>query len=130
MPSVPRASIVRFPDASLQATAALEAAVDDFCLLDNVADASEHAFHHAVLMQVHRICALVLDCEAAGMARSEIVEILRPVRAIHARSPFVARLQQWPRGYPGDFETVEYIWHAQNRAPRNTIDYHCESYSL
>ena len=123
-------SVLRFHDPRRDATAALIAAVEDFCILDCATTASEHAMHHAVLMQVHRICAQVLECESAGMSRAEIVDILGPVRAIHARSPFVSRLQQWPRGYPGDFETVEYIWHAENRARRGTIEYFCEAYSL
>ena len=29
---------------------------------------------------------------------------------IVAGSPFVARAQDWPRGYPGDFETIEWLW--------------------
>jgi extracellular factor (EF) 3-hydroxypalmitic acid methyl ester biosynthesis protein len=52
------------------------------------------------------------------------------VRAIHARSPFVHRLQTWPRGYAGDFETVEYICNAVNRAPFGSVAYFCEQYSL
>jgi len=64
------------------------------------------------------------------MTRDEIVRILVPARAIHARSPFVRRLQEWPRGYPGDFETVEYICHGENQAPRGTLEHHCEAYSL
>ena len=62
-----------------------------------------------VLALVHQICDSILACEEAALTREEIVEIREPVRRIHARSPFVARLQQWPRGYPGDFETVEYL---------------------
>lgn len=126
---VRHAHVVPITDSTRAATA-LRAAVEDFCILDASPGASEHALHHAVLMQVHRICAAIHACEDAGMSRAEIVEIVGPARTIHARSPFVKRLQEWPRGYPGDFETVEYIWHAENRAPRGTVEYHCESYSL
>jgi SAM-dependent methyltransferase len=47
-----------------------------------------------------------------------------------ARSPFIARLQTWPRGYPGDFETVEYLIESANRAERQTVAYWIESYCL
>lgn len=117
-------------ESAVRKAAELRAAVDDFCILDRSDRASDHAMHHAVLMQVHRICAAIHDCEDAGMTRGEIVAILGPARAIHARSPFVRRLQEWPRGYAGDFETVEYIWHAENRAPSGTVEHHCEAYSL
>ena len=52
------------------------------------------------------------------------------MRAVHARSPFVHRLQSWPRGYPGDFETVESICSGINRAPVGTIEHSCEQYAL
>jgi hypothetical protein len=112
------------------ASGTLAGAVEHFCALDRVRPVADEALHHAVLTRVHAICSSVLECEAAGMTRAEIVEILTPARAIHARAPFVRRLQEWPRRYPGDFETVEYIWHAENRAPRGTVEYHCEAYSL
>ena len=43
--------------------------------------------------------------------------MLAAAREIHGASPFVTRLQQWPRGYPGDFETIEWLWRGDNRAP-------------
>ncbi|HUP62129.1 MAG TPA: class I SAM-dependent methyltransferase [Thermoanaerobaculia bacterium] len=122
--------VLPFPSVSDRPVTALRGAVEDFCSLDAAPPAGDDVLHHAVMTRVHAICSRVLDCEAAGMSRTEIVEVLAPVRAIHARSPFVRRLQEWPRGYPGDFETVEYICDSENRAPRGTVEYHCESYSL
>ncbi len=55
--------------------------------------------------------------------------MLEPVRRIHARSAFVKRLQEWPRGYPGDFETVEYLCGGRSRAEEGTIEDICETYS-
>jgi extracellular factor (EF) 3-hydroxypalmitic acid methyl ester biosynthesis protein len=109
----------------------LRAAVDDFSLLDSVANAFDAA-ELAALVEGHVrvMCEGVLRCEEAGHSRAEIVEIVAPARAIHARSPFVKRLQEWPRGYPGDFETVEYICRGENRAPDDAIARLCEEYSL
>jgi len=112
------------------ALAELELAVDDFVAIDAQRWPSYEHLHHAALSGVHAICLGVLHCEESGCTRDEIVDVLRPVRDIHARSPFVARLQQWPRGYPGDFETVEYICRGENAAPESTLERHCEAYSL
>jgi hypothetical protein len=103
----------------------LRTEVNAFLELDS-GDASAGARYHHVLAAVHRICAAIEDCERAGIARGEIVGILEPVRRIHARSPFVKRLQEWPRGYPGDFETVEYLCRGPRDIPAQTIAEICE----
>jgi len=100
-----------------------------FVELENASMREEHLYHR-VLAIVHEICASILACEEAALTRGEIVAILEPVRRIHARSPFVARLQQWPRGYPGDFETVEYLCRGENRAAEGTLARSCEAYAL
>lgn len=53
-----------------------------------------------------------------------------PTREIFARSPFARRLQTWPRGYPGDFETVEYILDRRNWAAPGTMAYGIEQVAL
>lgn len=42
---------------------------------------------------------------------------------LHSRSPFISRLQSWPRGYPGDFETIESLVQQINRATPGTEPY-------
>ncbi|HWS72643.1 MAG TPA: class I SAM-dependent methyltransferase [Thermoanaerobaculia bacterium] len=87
--------------------------------------------HHAALSAVHGICAAILRAEESGCIAEDIVDVLGPVREIHARSPFVSRLQAWPRGYPGDFETVEPICRGENTAPADSgVALQCEAYSL
>lgn len=103
--------------------------VSEFAALEEAPLREEHRYHR-VLALVHQICASILACEEAALTRDEIVAILEPVRRIHARSPFVARLQQWPRGYQGDFETVEYLCSATNRAAEGTLEHSCEAYAL
>lgn len=109
----------------------LASAVERFVELErSAADLAPAKLYHEVLASVHDICAAIVDAEEASLSREEIVEIIAPVREIHADSPFVDRLQRWPRGYPGDFETVEYICGARNNAPSNTVAYVCEQYAL
>lgn len=109
--------------------ATLQEGVDAFVALEE-SEAGPTALYHQVLGAVHRLCASIVACEEAGFTREQIVRVLEPVRRIHARSEFVRRLQQWPRGYPGDFETVEYLCGGRSRAARGTIAEICETYSL
>ena len=109
---------------------ALRFLVDEFLRLESFSRLVAEARYHEVLAVVHSLCATALACEDMGMSRDEIVAILAPVREVHARSPFVRRLQEWPRSYPGDFETVEYICRGENRAEVGTLAYECERYAL
>ena len=68
--------------------------------------------------------------EHAGLTRVQVREMVAPVREIFARSPFVRRAQLWPRGYPGDFETIEQLVSQANRAPERTLAWLIESYCL
>jgi extracellular factor (EF) 3-hydroxypalmitic acid methyl ester biosynthesis protein len=87
--------------------------------LEKVAGSAEvdeaYTFHQTV-RAIHGICEALLECEAAGIRRDELRSRLSRVRQIHASSPFMRRLQEWPRGYAGDFETIEWLWRAENRA--------------
>jgi hypothetical protein len=111
-------------DAPLRALADL---ADAFVALDGRRPAANY---HEVMTAVYAICAKLLECEAAGIDRDTLVGVLSEVRAIHARSPFVRRLQEWPRGYAGDFETVRYICAGENLAAPGTVEYECERYAL
>ncbi len=76
---------------------------------------SAHVFH-ATVGAIHGVCTALIECEAAGVDARELRQMLVPVRRIHARSPFMRRLQEWPRGYAGDFETIEWLFTGENRA--------------
>lgn len=112
------------------AVAQLRGHVEDFMSLDE-RRLSEEELYHRLLAVVHQICAAIIACEDAEMSREQILEVLEPVRRVHAQSPFVERLQTWPRGYPGDFETVEYLigGAGANRA-EGRIARSCEAYAL
>ncbi len=85
---------------------------------------------HRVAACLHRVAAAILECEDAGVTRHELVPRLAGLRALHARSPFVHRLQAWPRGYAGDFETVEWLCDAANRAEPGTVAWGIEQVAL
>ena len=68
---------------------------------------------HATIGLIHRLCDAILRAERAGLARASILPALESSRELHAESRFLRRLQDWPRGYPGDFETIEQLCEAQ-----------------
>jgi SAM-dependent methyltransferase len=85
---------------------------------------------HGTAVAMHAFAAAITACEEAGLSRADLLPLLESVRALHARSPFVHRLQAWPRGYPGDFETVEWLCDARNRAPIGTVQWAIEQCAL
>lgn len=76
------------------------------------------------------LCHSIELFEREGVPRSVIIDALALVRQAHAESPFVRRLQTWPRGYPGDFETIEYLVGGTNLAPRGTRAWWVEQVAL
>jgi len=102
-------------------------ALDDPATIDRATDTRRY---NEIIAAVHKLCAALLEEESAGVPRSHLLPRLAPVRAIHGRSPFIARLQQWPRGYPGDFETIEQLWRGENREPAGSLAHVFESYAL
>jgi extracellular factor (EF) 3-hydroxypalmitic acid methyl ester biosynthesis protein len=61
---------------------------------------------------------------------SDIIGELEPIRREVAISPFLKRAQEWPRGYPGDFETIDQIINAKNMATPGTLSHIIEDYFL
>src|SRR5690349_6735838 len=85
---------------------------------------------HATAASMHRFAISILACERAGIDRATLMPDLTGVRELHGQSPFVHRLQSWPRGYAGDFETVEALCDATNRAAAGTVPWAIEEYAL
>lgn len=86
--------------------------------------------YNLVAGRLHHMVMAILACEASGIPKEEILEVLTPARERHGEAPFIHRCQTWPRGFPGDYETIEALYHAKNHAPPNTIAYYCEEYAL
>ncbi len=62
--------------------------------------------------------------------RKEILGILEPLRKELGKSPLLKRVQTWPRGYQGDFETIEAIIQYKKFAPQHTLAYLFENYFI
>jgi extracellular factor (EF) 3-hydroxypalmitic acid methyl ester biosynthesis protein len=68
--------------------------------------------------------ALVL--ESCGWSAERIKDELAPSRAAFATPWFMRRCQEWPRGHPGDFETIEYLTAGANKSLPGTLGWHIE----
>ena len=68
--------------------------------------------------------------EDQGWPADRIKSRLRPSREVFATSAFMRRCQERPRGYPGDFETIEYLVAGVNRSVPGTLGWHIEEILL
>jgi SAM-dependent methyltransferase len=114
----------------LQAFLQLKAVAAEFGNLDARFGIDEAANHHMVVSQVHLLLANILELESLGVAKETIHAAVSEVRKIHAHSPIIARMQNWPRGYAGDYETVEIILSGRCVSQKGTLAYHLERYVL
>jgi len=68
--------------------------------------------------------------ESRGWSAEGIREHLAASRRVFASSAFMRRCQDWPRGYAGDFETIEYLVAGANHSRPGTLGWHIEEILL
>ncbi|MCI5076867.1 class I SAM-dependent methyltransferase [Oricola sp.] len=79
---------------------------------------------------MHGLGALGLQAEAVGLGKDDIRQALEPARKIASRSSWIQRLQEWPRGYQGDFETIERLMEGTPNLTLGTVHGCMEYYAL
>jgi hypothetical protein len=84
---------------------------------------------HANVCAVHELCGAIQIAEQA-LDDEELAILLKPSYDLHAKSPFVRRLQIWPRGYPGDFETIEALLDGRPSIQEDDDAYWIDWYAL
>lgn len=82
------------------------------------------------LRALREFTATALRLESYGLSAERIRELLEPSRKIFATSWLMRRCQEWPRGYAGDFETIEYLIAGENQSPPETLAWHIEQLLL
>jgi len=85
---------------------------------------------HSIIGAMHMLCGALEAAGNAGLPAEIIRAVVRPAYYVHSHSGFISRLQEWPRGYPGDYETIEWI---ANPTPQAGVDdpaYWLEWYAL
>lgn len=114
-------------DGASKSIDALRRHVDHFCL--SVSDVQQIKAH-AVISLMHETCMRVEKSLAIGCSRVLILQVISPIRDVLAGSPFIRRIQEWPRSIPGDYETVEYLIAGQSRCDKEDSHFWIEWYAL
>src|ERR1700731_1252092 len=70
------------------------------------------------------------ELERWGWSTERIQTELAPSREVFATSSFMRRCQRWPRGYAGDFETIEYLAAGTNYSLSGSIGWYFEEINL
>lgn len=106
----------------------LEKCVEDFVSFEATRYPAGLAYNK-VLSMIHELC--FHTGQLAGQHPEEVImRIIAPAREVQGRSTFIKRMQTWPRGYPGDFETIEYLLRSENQTPPGSTAFYCEEYTL
>ena len=79
---------------------------------------------------VQRLGIVIEELRGAGQGDQELRDGLCGVREELAQSPFLRRLQTWPRGHPGDFETIHQLIRGEVQAQPGTSAYWFEALAL
>jgi hypothetical protein len=111
-------------------TKKLEETVAAFLQLADFDAGDEQAAFHRCAAAVHQLYGAIREAELAGLSTEAIRDIIHPLRRIYAAAPLFRRMQTWPRGYPGDFETIEYVCDGTPSAAPGTLAYFLEYHTL
>ena len=107
----------------------LDLSIEEFIKLNESITESEPLNYLRASAVIHNLLDAILVAEKS-QTKEEIRNKLATVREIHRQSPFFVRTQDWPRGYAGDFETIEYIINGENTSPKNSLGYYLEGIIL
>ncbi len=107
----------------------LNAAINEFLFLNENLSSNEAENYLKTATVVHKLLDAILIAEE-NSSKEDIISRLHEVREIHRQSPFFVRTQDWPRGYAGDFETIEYIINGENKSAPYSLGFYLESIIL
>jgi extracellular factor (EF) 3-hydroxypalmitic acid methyl ester biosynthesis protein len=108
----------------------LKITAHDFVFGSKTIDTSHPSAFDWVASRMHAVNYAIFEAESNKIPKEIILAELEEVRKIQAQSPFVARLQNWYRGYQGDFETVDHLLSSENKAKPHTLAFWLEKYCL
>lgn len=106
----------------------LQNCIDSILELDR-SGSSGLQLRHQVFAALEILSANILAAEELGEAE-HVRSLLNPLWTLFGQSPFLNRIQNWPRGYPGDFETIEYLMAGLNTCNSHSTPFFVEEYFL
>jgi len=86
--------------------------------------------YHSTISAIFEIVYQIKILEEKKIPKEEIKQMLSIPTEIIGRSKFFKHMQDWPRGYPGDYKMIEYVMEGHNLAEPGSIEYHIENYGL
>ncbi len=84
---------------------------------------------HAVVGAMHNV-GEAIDVAQQYLDLKDIAEAVAPAYHLHSQAPFVERLQTWPRGYVGDFETIEILMEGRSSLDESHPAYWIDWFAL
>lgn len=106
----------------------LEFAVNQFLSYKITGDAQSDYF--SVVGFTFQALSHIGQLEKLGLDKLTIKGLVSPIYQQIGESPFFKRMQTWPRGYPGDFEMIEYILAGKNQCKPHTKEFHLENHGV
>jgi extracellular factor (EF) 3-hydroxypalmitic acid methyl ester biosynthesis protein len=108
----------------------LDTALYAFHLAERTYRARDAASLHRTGAAIHALNGALLDCEEANIDPALLRVKVAGARLMHRRSELCRRLQDWPRGYPGDWESIDYLLDGINRTPEEDFGHALEQHAL
>jgi extracellular factor (EF) 3-hydroxypalmitic acid methyl ester biosynthesis protein len=108
----------------------LDTALSAFHLAERTYRARDSASLHRTGAAIHALNGALLDCEEANIDSDLLRVKVAGARLMHRRSELCRRLQDWPRGYPGDWESIDYLLDGINRTPEEDFGHALEQHAL
>jgi extracellular factor (EF) 3-hydroxypalmitic acid methyl ester biosynthesis protein len=108
----------------------LDMSLQAFYLAERTYRASDAASMHRAAAAIHALNGALLECEDAAIDLDLLRTKVAGARHLHRRSELCRRLQDWPRGYPGDWESIDYLLDGVNRTPEEDFGHALEQHAL
>ena len=115
---------IKSSDAKVSAVDCMQGIDNAFLELERVSELkiySQNVLAQLTGSLLHLMIALLQDAVDGGASRKELREMLPNVWRIHGKSSFIKHLQDWPRGYAGDFDAVNSIVDGDEDQPQDTL---------
>jgi hypothetical protein len=107
----------------------LSTLVDAFVALQYRKCRSGASLYNEVVAHIHAMYACLDETVADGIATSTLRDIVASARELHGESPLIWRMMNWPRGCPGDFETLDLLLKDAGQSAATSVAACCELYA-
>lgn len=88
----------------------------------DVATLSANNLPMKVFSLISLLTNVIKTAEEDGWSTEDIRKKLPDVWRIHRKSSFIRHIQDWPKGYPGDFEIIDTLVDRTEQAPVNLLE--------